>query len=382
MSQPPPSTEGRITEILEPLGERAEGGRVFRGRVTGSAGFSKLVAVKVLDDGSQRGEPAQRLRDEARLLALLRHRAIVHVEDLVEIDGRWAVVMELIDGVDLGRLIKRGAVPGRALAEIGVEIASALAEAHEARDPASGAPLNLVHRDVQPGNVLVTPQGQVKLLGFGLARARFTGREARTGFLSVGAAGYLAPERLVGVDSAAGDLYGLGATLLGAALGEGVRALAPTRSAHAAGVSELRGRLATAIGGSAGAGLADVIASTLAYGAEDRPSARAVEGQLLDLIASLDGPWLRRWAADRVTPYAPPPPPPEVPETEAAPPAMPPPSKPPATSPPAASPPAAPAPTEAREPKMILFYALLGGFGVALVMGLIAVAGVLLLLQR
>lgn len=318
-SQPIASTEGRSYEILEALGERGDGGRVFRGRLTGSAGFAKIVAIKLLDDTSRRGEPAQRLRDEARLLALLRHRAIVNVDDLVELDGRWAVVMEFVDGRDLSRLMLQGPVPGRTLAEIGVELASALAEAHEARDPASGAPLNLVHRDVQPGNVRITPQGQVMLLGFGLARAKFAGREAKTGFLSVGSAGYLAPERLVGVDSAAGDVYGLGATLASAALGEPLKPWSPTTSAHGTGVDDLQGRLARALGGSAGEAFAARVTSMLAYNAEARPSARRVENELLDLVATLEGPWLRRWAGERIQPYAPPPPAPAVPVVDEGP---------------------------------------------------------------
>ena len=379
-SQSLPAPDGRTTEILEPLTQRGDGGRVFRGRVIGPAGFAKMVAIKILDDTSRRGEPAQRLRDEARLLALLRHRAIVHVEDLVELDGRWAVVMELVDGTDLSRLLGAGPVPGRALAEIGVEVASALAEAHEARDPTGGAPLNLVHRDVNPGNVLVTPQGQVKLLGFGLARAKFAGREAKTGFLSVGAAGYLAPERLGGVDSAAGDVYGLGATLVSAALGTTTRALAPTRSAHDAGVAELKGRLAEALGGSAGLAFAETISATLSYGPDTRPTARQLENQLLDLVASLEGPWLRRWSVERVTPYAPPPPAPSVPDIEEAAPApveAPTPARRAPPEPTPEPPPAAPAP----KPVKTLVIALVVGFVLALAVLAGGMIGLLFLLR-
>ena len=78
----------------------------------GEGGFTKIVALKVLNpEASAEPEVASRLRDEARVLGLVRHRAIVQVDGLVQIDGQWTVVMEFIDGVDLSHLVEAGPVP-------------------------------------------------------------------------------------------------------------------------------------------------------------------------------------------------------------------------------------------------------------------------------
>ena len=97
----------------------------------------------------------------------------------------------------------------RSSIEIAVEVASALHVVHSATDAATGKPLNIVHRDLKPSNVRVTPHGEVKLLDFGIARAAFPGREAVTGSLRFESAGYVAPERIFGMDTPAVDIFSL-----------------------------------------------------------------------------------------------------------------------------------------------------------------------------
>lgn len=375
-----PAAEGRVCEVLEPLAGM-EGGRLFRGRLVGAAGFSKVVAIKMVDEGNvERAELGQRLRDEARLLSLLRHRAIVGVDDLVNIGGRWAVLMEFVDGQDLGYLLASGPLPPRAACEIGVEIASALAHAHEATDPATGAVLGLVHRNVRPSNVRVTPKGEVKLVGFGFARARFAGREARTGYLAYDAAIWLAPECLIGQDSAASDVYALGASLAAALLGERPRALPPIAAAHAAGVAEIQRRITALIPSPAGAALASRIAAMLAYAPDARPAARAVEAELQDLAAELPGAWLRRWAPERVSPYSPPPPAPAVPApADPRPRTARSPTPPPVAAARTSAPPPTPAPS-ARRQRLILA-GVLAGAAVALLMGGLGLVALLFVLR-
>lgn len=307
------TADGRLCELFEALGP-VKGGKLFRGRLSGAAGFSKIVAIKMVDQaGADKNELAQRLRDEARLLAFLKHRSIVTVDDLVQVAGRWVVVMEFVDGRDLAALMAKGPMPPRVVAEIGAEIASALAEAHDARDPQTEQPLGLVHRNVTPSNIRVTPAGEVKLVGFGFARARFSGREAQTGYLAFDQAGFLAPERLLGQDTASSDVYGLGASLASALLGENIRSLSPIAASHAAGVAEIRGRLAGRLSEPGLAPLVDTIVRALVYAPEARPTARALEAELRERANALEGPSLRRWALDNVVAYAPPPPPPVVP---------------------------------------------------------------------
>src|SRR5262245_35712256 len=88
-------------------------GTVYRAELLGASGFQKQVALKVLNpdvEGSER--VARRFRDEARVLGLIHHRAIVQVDGLVRLDGRWTVVMEYVEGIDLRKVIKAtGAVP-------------------------------------------------------------------------------------------------------------------------------------------------------------------------------------------------------------------------------------------------------------------------------
>ena len=120
--------EVRRYRVLETLGKGGFG-TVYRAELLGSGGFAKQVALKVLNDEGQR-EIAHRLRDEARILGHIRHRAIVGVDGLAHLDEGWAVVMEYIDGVDAKELLAAGPVPARCALEIVEEAASALHAAY------------------------------------------------------------------------------------------------------------------------------------------------------------------------------------------------------------------------------------------------------------
>lgn len=105
-------TEGRQYKVLGAVG-RGGFGTVYRAELSGEGGFSKVVALKVLNpDMEEVGEMAVRLRDEARVLGLLQHRAIVQVDGLVRLSGRWTVVMEYVEGADLKQVIaSAGKIP-------------------------------------------------------------------------------------------------------------------------------------------------------------------------------------------------------------------------------------------------------------------------------
>ena len=156
--------ENRRYEVLGVLG-RGGFGTVYRAQLLGQGGFRKAVALKVLNpDMTGVAEVASRLRDEARILGLVRHRALVQVDGLVQLDGRWAVVMEYVPGVDLRVLLRGGPVPVGPALEVAGEVAGALNAAYSAKGP-DGSPLRLLHRDIKPGNVLVTAMGEVKVPG-------------------------------------------------------------------------------------------------------------------------------------------------------------------------------------------------------------------------
>jgi hypothetical protein len=172
------------------------------------------VAVKVLRaDGGEGGELAEELRHEAQLLAQLSHPNIVRVLDF-ETAGVPFVVMEMVEGPSLADLIgQTGGLRVERAAAILLEAAAGLAAAWE---------LNIVHRDIKPGNILLTRAGGVKVADLGLA---FTSGAAKGDSLSgspVGTGAYMAPEqaRAAGAVDFRADVYALGATFYHAATGQ------------------------------------------------------------------------------------------------------------------------------------------------------------------
>jgi len=147
----------------------------------------------------------ERAEREARLAARLNHPHVVAVFDLVtDAEGQW-LVMEYVEGVTLAGLVQRdGALDSQQVSPLLEQAADALAAAHEA---------GIVHRDVKPSNILVTPDGQVKLSDFGIARAEADASLTQTGLVT-GSPAYLAPEVASGQSATdASDVWSLGATL-------------------------------------------------------------------------------------------------------------------------------------------------------------------------
>jgi serine/threonine-protein kinase len=211
------SQRGRKFFVTERLGSGAYGS-VYLAEQDSGAGFRRRVALKLLHQHhSEEKEAGKRMRDEARILGRLSHRNIVTVLDLVRLQDRWAVVMDYVQGIDLERLtramvdLNEPFPPGAAL-EIGAAIGDALHAAWIA-DDGQGRVLGVVHRDIKPSNVLLTSDGEVKVLDFGVARVNLESREGKTGF-RVGTERYMAPERIVGEeDTPQGDVYAAAATV-------------------------------------------------------------------------------------------------------------------------------------------------------------------------
>ena len=291
--------QGRKYHVLYPLGKGGFG-TVYRADVVGEGGFTKSVALKVLNpDMEQVEEVARRFRDEARVLGLIRHRAIVQVDGLVRLANRWTVVMEYVSGVDLHRLHKQGPMPVGPALEIVGEVAGALEVAYTSAGP-DGSPLHLLHRDIKPANIQLTPAGEVKVLDFGIARAEFAGREAATRSLMFGSEGYMAPERHDFIDGPAGDVYALGVVLweLLTAGTFGRTSAHPSR--HEEKVNTAQHQLWEVTGGD-NEELIRFVGDLLAYEPGDRPTAREVESRLWTLHRAIRGERLREWA-ERVVP--------------------------------------------------------------------------------
>lgn len=283
----------RRYELLEELG-RGGFGAVWRARLVGRGGFSREVAIKLLHasvtEQAHGAELLARLRDEARILGLLRHRAIVQSFELVQLEEGWAIVLELVEGADLGAFVS-ASMPVSVVWEIVAEVASGLHCALVTPGP-DGRPLMVQHRDIKPQNLRLTAGGEVKILDLGIARAELAAREAETVDLRFGTLAYMSPERLAGVDLPAGDVYALGATAAELLLGEPLGRAQLDPNAHEAQIAaRLRGLPLTAEERA-------LLSAMLRSRPEDRPSAREVErlARAQRLARGVDAPNLLAWA--------------------------------------------------------------------------------------
>lgn len=165
--------------------------------------IGRTVAMKILKD-EYMGDPGflERFRAEARHSALVNHEGIANVFDYGEEQGSAFIVMELVPGEPLSSIIDReGRLPANRVLGIVAQTATALQAAHDA---------GLVHRDIKPGNMLITPDGRVKITDFGIARITDQVPLTATGQV-MGTVQYLAPEQANGqVATASTDIYSLG----------------------------------------------------------------------------------------------------------------------------------------------------------------------------
>jgi len=201
-----------VPQTTSILGDRYELGpvlghggmaRVHKGK---DRQLGRSVAVKVLSAPYDRDLAfVERFRREARAAARLNHPSIVAVYDSGSHDGIHYIVTELVEGETLGDVLRREpALPPERAVEIATEVSRALAAAHER---------GVVHRDVKPGNVMLAPDGRVKVVDFGIARAAGVESVTRSG-LVLGSAPYLSPEQARGEPGdSRSDIYSLGCVL-------------------------------------------------------------------------------------------------------------------------------------------------------------------------
>ena len=199
----------------------AQGGmaNVWLARIQGKHGFAKLVAVKtILPNIAEDEHFKQMFLDEARVAAHIEHPNVVQINDVGDHDGVSYLVMDLIEGESLQGILKACDRQGKRL-PLGVALriltdaCLGLDAAHELRDP-SGRPLNVVHRDISPQNILVTTAGTAKVIDFGIAKAR----DRATGDTSAGTLkgkiSFMPHEQALGRDvDRRTDTWALGAVL-------------------------------------------------------------------------------------------------------------------------------------------------------------------------
>ena len=308
MSAASPARQLRITLLQE----RSAGtfARVYLAEATGDGGISRIVAVKVLKEqwnGSE--ELLIRTRDEARLLARLHHKNILRVEAMAEIEGQPAIVMEFVDGVDLKQLIDHLAsegqrIPPRPAFRAALCAASALHAAYAKVPYGRSDALQVVHRDLKPSNVMVSVEGEVKVLDFGTARFTDEARMAKTGVLRFGSMKYMSPERRLGDRGEhASDVYALGLLLLEMLRGEALPLLPLDQGEHDRALADILARLGPM--GLPNAEWEQSLHQTLLrmchHNAEARLDAEQVVGLLRAFAEQADGPSLEAWSADTVS---------------------------------------------------------------------------------
>ncbi|NMO15912.1 serine/threonine protein kinase [Pyxidicoccus fallax] len=187
---------------------------VFRATYSPEGGIERTVAVKrILPAYAEDPQFIALFRREAELGSLLQHPNIVQMLDVGRLENTHFIAMEYVDGLSLRQLLDgHGPLPPHAVAFLGAELAAALDYVHR-RTSRDGVPLNLVHRDINPPNILLSRIGDVKLSDFGIARAINHASVTRLGHVR-GKADYMAPEQLMGepLDGRV-DLFALGLTL-------------------------------------------------------------------------------------------------------------------------------------------------------------------------
>ena len=177
-------------------------GEVFLARMMGPAGFEKKVVIKrMLPHLAESAEFVERFLDEARLVVQLSHGNLVQVFDMGTEQGHYYLAMEYVDGLDLRQVLHmmrngEGELPVKLVLHVVAELAKGLAYAHS-RAGEDGHNLGIVHRDVKPSNVMVSREGEVKLLDFGIAKAAGRMSHSISGSLH-GKFLYMSPEQASG----------------------------------------------------------------------------------------------------------------------------------------------------------------------------------------
>ena len=204
-------------QLLRPIG-RGGMGDIWLAAQIGPGGFKRPAVVKrLLESLTDEGEFLEMFLEEARLAALIHHPNVVSVFDFARDGETYFLAMEYVHGITLRSLLKTAKtknllLPEPVVASIAAQALQGLAAAHELLDE-HGKPLELVHRDVSPDNIMVGFDGMVKVLDFGIAKAATSAAVTRVGTMK-GKLSYMPPEAAAGKPSdARGDIWSMGVVL-------------------------------------------------------------------------------------------------------------------------------------------------------------------------
>ncbi|MBK9032498.1 MAG: serine/threonine protein kinase [Myxococcales bacterium] len=221
MKKPVPFGKYYLLERIN-VGGMAE---VFRSKAYGVEGFERLVAVKrILPNIAEDKEFIKMFIDEAKIAVQLNHANIAQIFDLGVVDSSYYIALEHVHGRDLRNIFDRcrtanEPMPVAQACFVIMKICEGLDYAHNKRDQ-GGRDLNLVHRDVSPQNILVSFEGEVKLIDFGIAKAAGKGQKTQAGILK-GKFGYMSPEQVRGLPlDRKSDIFSCGIVLYELLTGE------------------------------------------------------------------------------------------------------------------------------------------------------------------
>lgn len=193
-------------------------GEVFLAKQRGPSGFEKLLVIKrILSHHLDKKDYLDMFFSEAKLVARLNHNNIIQIHEMGEIDGDYYIAMEYVRGKSLRDIIDELRAEGRMLplpyvVDLAIKLSEGLGYAHQARD-IRGRPMNIVHRDINPHNVLISYNGDLKLIDFGIAKSEMTSVHTATGTIK-GKFVYMSPEQSAAdpIDRRS-DIFSLGIVL-------------------------------------------------------------------------------------------------------------------------------------------------------------------------
>ncbi|MEW5764381.1 MAG: TonB family protein, partial [Acidobacteriota bacterium] len=216
----PPAQEGVAFGNYILMDKIAVGGmaELFKARQNGLEGFKRIVAIKrILPHLAANQEFVTMFTDEAKLAAQLNHPNIGHIYDLGKLEDSYFIAMEYVDGRDLRTILKeldnhQARMPYRVAVFIAQRVCAALHYAHTAKD-VDGKPMDLVHRDVSPQNIIISTTGEAKLVDFGIAKAASKASHTQSGALK-GKLLYMSPEQAWGKTiNHQADIFALGVVM-------------------------------------------------------------------------------------------------------------------------------------------------------------------------
>lgn len=269
------------------------------------------VAIKLLRDSwKENKRSVVWLRQELSLLQSLHHSSIPTIYEMTSIRGRVAIVMEWINGMDLKRLVHgmrnmKQRIPLKVTLGLIADVAESLDTIYNQAPSAGRPPLRILHGNLKPSNIMVSPKGKTSLLDFGMTASDIGGRESETREMQFDTMEYMAPERLFfEPQGPSSDVYSLAVTLFEMLAGKPIGKALPSAEQHMLRVEKYCQHLLRPmpLGLEVKEELADLLISGMAYEAEKRPMAYEFANRARRMAEVISGVGSSQWS-QKAIPY-------------------------------------------------------------------------------